>query len=119
MNDGLELTAEEYKEIALGHINSIPLQSLQELVCYHHPPPPVLATLQNAQLILAGNFNDIELNPATNRVKSNSWEACRKMTCMNPMKFLQACREIFDKFTTDSYLDDRIAETANKMQGEE
>lgn len=42
--------------MALSQINSIALHNLQELICYHHPPPVVLATLQNAQLILAGNF---------------------------------------------------------------
>lgn len=116
MDEGLELTAEDYKQRALGEINSIQIHSLQELICFHHPPPAVLAVLQNAQLILAGNYEDIELNPATNQVKSSSWEACRKMACRNSVKFLQACREIFDRFEKDSYLDDRIAETAKKMQ---
>lgn len=40
------------------------------------------------------------------------------MVCKNPMKFLQVCQAIFDKFETDSYLDDRIMETAMKMKSE-
>jgi hypothetical protein len=78
-------------------------------MAFHHPPPLILTVFQYVQLILAGNYQDIDLNPATNQIKTNDWLACRKMVCNNPHKLLETCRQIFDKFEKDPYLDDRVA----------
>jgi len=74
------------------------------MMSYHQPPKALLAVLQSIQLILSGSFPEIEMNPATNEPKANDWYACRKMACKDPLSFLRACCEIFDKFGKDSFL---------------
>lgn len=78
------------------------------MISFHHPLQVVLAVLQTVQIVLAGNFGEIEMNPATNEPKSNEWLACRKMACISSSAFLKTCQLMFDKFESDSYLDVRV-----------
>ena len=80
------------------------MKSISELTSFHHPPPAVLSVLQCIELILAGNFAEIEMNTAKNEPKANDWNACKKMACKDPSSFLKACSEIFDKFGKDPFL---------------
>lgn len=43
--------------------------------------------MQAVQLLLAGNYDRIEMNPSSNQIASNDWKAVRKMVNPYPHEF--------------------------------
>jgi hypothetical protein len=99
------LILEKHKQAAIQAIQDISQTRIQELVCFHNPPPVILTVLQYVQIILAGNYHEIEVNPATKQAIKNDWSSCRKMVGKDTCSFLKACVFIFDLFQDDKYLD--------------
>lgn len=51
---------------------------------------------------------EIDINPATNYPKDDSWQGCRKMVGKNSPQFLIACMALFERFDNDPFLDSKI-----------
>lgn len=52
----------------------------------------MLTVFQYVQIVITGNFQSIEVNPATNEPKADDWEACCKMLFkQQPCYFLKVC----------------------------
>lgn len=69
--------------------------------------------MQVVQLLLAGNYDKIEMNPSTNQIASSEWKIIRNMVNHYPHDFKLACLTIFDKMESNTCMEDRVTEAAN------
>lgn len=106
------------RKSAIESIKDIGRVDLNSFVYISHPSLEVNAIMQAVQLLLAGNFDKIEMDPSTNQIASNDWKSIRKMVIRYPHDFILACLVIFDKMEENTCMEDRVAEAAKLMESE-